>query len=120
MGFLAVLLLALPLIAGTEEPADQEFTEKYFWVDTATVVSVDPEKGSLTVTEPREDVTYLVDEATLIRRGNETIPLRELSAGDRLAISAHVGQKVRGVPVADTVTVVITNPETGMPEKRSP
>jgi len=89
---------------GTGPPPEGH--EDYFWVEAATVESVDPEAPSITVTEPEGRFTYLVSRATLIRENGETVGLEALEAGDRLAITAHVGQEVKGRPIADTIQVV--------------
>jgi hypothetical protein len=92
------------------EPAPEPVEDpigKYVWVDTATVVDTDAASGILEVEEPKGDATYLVDDATLIRKGGDTLTLRGLRAGDRIAISAHAGPDVGDPPVADTITVVI-------------
>jgi len=85
---------------------------EYFWVEAATVVSLDPGTPSITVEEPEGRFTYLVNRATLIRKNGETIGVDALESGDRLAISAHVGQEVKGRPIADTIQVVPSTQQT--------
>lgn len=120
------LVIVLLAVAGSaradhhEAPPSEDRTGKYFWVDTATVAKVDAEAGTLTVTDPLGRVTYAVDEATLIRRGSHTVELASLVEGERIAISAHEGLDVRDRPVADTITVVALDPDSGEPATRRP
>ena len=118
---LAIFLLAVGGSARADhhEGPAADRTGKYFWVDTATVVKVDSEAGALTVTDPLGRVTYAVDDATLIRRGGNTIGLGGLAEGERIAISAHEGRDVRNRPVAGTITVVVLDPSSGEPVRRS-
>lgn len=117
-GLLGALSLGLAGAALADHHVEKDRTGKYFWVDTATVVAVVPGEKTLRVTDALGDATYLVDAATLIRKGGDTIALADLEKGDRVAISAHEGQEVRDRPVADTITVVIVDPKTGEPRQR--
>jgi len=124
LGIPLSLALVLPVagvsmlsgVSGAEDPTTETDPKgKYFWVDTATVVDVDAERGLFRVMSRAVGATYAIDEGTLIRKGGETIPLAQLEPGDRVAISAHEGLRVDDPPVADTVQVVAVDPETGEP-----
>lgn len=122
------LVLVLPVAAalilarasGADDPAAEvDPVGKHFWVDTATVVDVDPESGLFRVMSRAVGTTYAVDDGTLIRKGGETISLEGLEPGARVAISAHEGLRVGDLPVADTVQVVAVDPATGEPRTRA-
>jgi len=128
LGTVLSLALVLPVAAaltlarasGADDPAAEvDPVGKHFWVDTATVVDVDPESGLFRVMSRAVGTTYAVDEGTVIRKGGETIPLDRLEPGARVAISAHEGLRVDDLPVADTVQVVAVDAETGEPRTRS-
>lgn len=120
----AALLVAWTLALAGAAAADElspnrsgDKRGKYFWVNTATVVSVDAEGASLTVDEDGERFRYRVDPATVIRKAGSTVELGAIEKGDRLAISGHEGEDVNDRPVADTIQVVVIDPETGEPAR---
>lgn len=115
---LAALMLALAGGAAADEVTPNRSGDKsgkYFWVNTATVVAVDPERSSLTVDEEEGRFTYRVDAATVIRKAGSTVELDAIEEGDRLAITGHEEDDVDDRPVADTIQVVVLDQDTGEP-----
>lgn len=116
-----VLLLAGAAAAQGSASEKMQAHERYFWVDTATVVSTDPAKGLLTVDDRDGRAVYRIAGSTLIRKESGSVPLSALSKGDRVTLSAHRGLGEEEDPlVADTVTVVIVDPDSGEPVRRTP
>ena len=107
------LVAAIALLLLTAPGASAQEARKHSLVDTATVVRVEPGSGTLTVRDAQGgERVVAIDGSTRVQRGSQAIPLEQLTAGDRVAISARrEGAEPSERPIADVVQVVVEGGE---------
>jgi hypothetical protein len=112
------MLSALVLSATVAAAQDAEGERKYWEVDTAAVVAVDPEAGTLRVRGDDGLQTFHVDEHTWIRSGAERTELAALEPDDRVVVNARRGLPSQPLEV-DYIQLVVDDESSPDPGDRA-
>jgi Cu-Zn family superoxide dismutase len=108
-------LLSFAAAPAFAQQAEQARTSRPDAVDTATIVRVDSANGVITIADDAtgREQPIAVDAKTRIQSGADAIPLTQLQAGDRVAITSHQtpGATPTDTPIAALIQIMIDAPD---------